>query len=143
VTNDADLELRAVSDRFLANLDRLYELENLKRALPTGTKRFIELAAEVRTLTQAVLTASARQEALASSAEYTVGADGPSGAPIDDLPRSSVRRRHEILTDWRAAERRLAQTAPGTAEYARQSREVEALRYEYRVAEARDREQSD
>lgn len=144
MTNEADLELRAASDRLLSALDRLYELETEKRQLQAGSRRFVELAEQVETLTHAVLTTTRRQEALAKAAEYTAGAAGPSGTPIDQIRPPGVERRlHEILSDWRAAERRLRDALPGSAEYAQTSAEVDALRYEYRLTHEEERRRTD
>jgi hypothetical protein len=144
VTNEADLELRAASDRLLTALDRLYDLETEKRQLEAGSRRFVELAEQIETLTHAVLTTTRREEALAKASEFAMGAGGPSGTPIEQIrPAGTERRLREILADWRAAERRLRDAVPGSADYDHAASEVEALRDEYRFTHEEERRRAE
>ena len=62
--------------------------------------------------------------------------EGPTapGLPIEEVePRSP----HEILEEWRDAERRAASVAPGSPEAAELATRIERLRFEYRRAHER------
>jgi hypothetical protein len=123
--------LRQASDTFLARLDRLHELETRKRELPPGQPEFVRLAREVEDLARALLHTSGVQGELADkvSADVKSGA-APANVPIRETParRDAV----AVLSDWRAAERRLAAARAGSAEEHAARRDVDRLRLEYR-----------
>jgi hypothetical protein len=123
--------LRRASDEFMQRLDRLYELEARKRELPPDQPEFIRLAREVEDLSRALLFAGGQQVELAEE----VHADVKQGETIVDQPiRDTPPRRDAviILSEWRAAERRLAAADPGTPEESAARAEVDHLREEYR-----------
>jgi hypothetical protein len=127
-------ELLATSDALLRILDRLHELESEKRELPTGSRRFVELATQIDDLAVEVLRRTERQEELAQDMEARREAGGAPGRPIDDL-EASKRTLVEILEDWRNAERRLASADPGSPESSEAAARVRQLREEYRLAQ--------
>ena len=130
---DIEGRLRGASDSLLEGLDRLEKLEEQKRSLTPGTPAFVKAAAEVRQLSQELLQASAIQERLAA---HTVelrgaGSDVLPDQPIEDMaPRDLA----DILQEWRAAERQLAEAEPGSAEAAGLAATVSRLRDEYQRA---------
>jgi hypothetical protein len=121
-----EAELRTGSDRFLARLARLHELELEKRALTPGTGPMIALAAEIEALAREVLGAAEFQHEAAREAT-----DVPDVRPIDAIP---PRDAAEVLRDWRDAERRLAEALPDTAGEALAKADIDRLRDEYRQA---------
>ena len=123
--------LRRASDEFMQRLDRLYELESRKRELPPDQPEFIRLAREIEDLSRALLFSGGQQVELAEE----VHADVKQGETIVDQPiRDTPSRRDAVivLAEWRAAERQLAATGPGTAEEAMARAQVDRLREEYR-----------
>ena len=130
---DIEGRLRGASDSLLEGLDRLEKLEEQKRSLTPGTPAFVKAAAEVKQLSQELLQASAIQERLAA---HTVelrgaGSDALPDQPIEDMaPRDLA----DILQEWRAAERQLADAEPGSAEAAGLAAAVSRLRDEYQRA---------
>jgi hypothetical protein len=123
--------LRRASDEFMQRLDRLYELESRKRELPPDRTEFIRLAREIEDLTRGLLYQGGVQVELAEE----VHADIKHGEAIVDQPiRDTPPKRDAVavLAEWRAAERRLAAAAPGSAEEQSASGEIERLREEYR-----------
>jgi hypothetical protein len=129
--------LRANSDALLRDLDVLGSLEDEKRGMPPKDPRMLELASRIEEIAQRVLAGSSHQRELT---EEIVGgtARGATAPPIDDTPRSM----QAILADWRAAERRLAVAARGSAEALEAEALVDAARDAYRRAyEAANREQ--
>jgi hypothetical protein len=126
-------ELKSTSDALLRILDRLHDLEAEKRDLPTGSRRFVELASQIDDLAIQVLRRTEREEELAEDMEARREAGGGLGRPINDLA-TSRRSLVEILEDWRTAERRLAAADPGSAESSEAASRVRQLREEYRLA---------
>lgn len=121
MTNES--ELRTVSDAFLARLGRLQELEDEKRLLTPGSDRMIALAAEIRVVASDVLGVANTQLNLARDA-----ADVSGLRPIEAIP---PREAHIVLADWRAAERRMTDATPGSAEDAIARADIDRLRAEY------------
>jgi hypothetical protein len=117
-----DEELRLTSDSFLARVERLQALEEQKRELPPPETA--EMAREVEALTREILEWAERQSALAEQAARE-GGDGP---PIAVVP---ARELHIVLSEWRAAERRLESEQPGTASFESARADVDRLRDEY------------
>ena len=118
-----DEELRLTSDNFLARVERLQALEEQQRELPPPETA--ELAREVEALTREILEWAERQSALAEQAADREGDDGP---PIAVVP---ARELHIVLSEWRAAERRLESEQPGTASFESARADVDRLRDEY------------
>jgi hypothetical protein len=125
-------DLRAASDLLLQRMDRLYELEARKRELPPDEPEFVRVAREVEDVARGILGATGMQVELADQ----VAAAAKRGVrtakdPIREVP-PLVRDAMTILTDWRAAERRLAAAAPGSRDELAARADVERLRHEYR-----------
>lgn len=118
-----DEELRLTSDNFLARVERLQALEEQKRELPPPETA--EMAREVEALTREILEWAERQSALAGQASEREGENGP---PIAVVP---PRELHIVLSEWRAAERRLESEQPGTASFESARADVDRLRDEY------------
>lgn len=135
--------LRGASDTFIAALEELHRIEVAKRAEPPGTDRFVELARQARDLATEVLVASSSQEHLAEVAAAITDAKPDAVlTPIEDTP--TPREVHEVLAEWREAERRLAAAEPGSTEAISAAADVRRLRTEYRTAhEAALRSQED
>ena len=126
-------ELRVTSDSFLALVERLQALEEQKRELPPAEAA--DIAREVETLTREVLAWAEQQTELAEKA-----ATMPNSTPIAITPPRPL---HEVLVEWRAAERRLAGEEPGTAAFESARADVDRLRDEYaRAYNAQSREGS-
>lgn len=124
-------ELRRASDDFMQRLDRLHELESRKRELPPDQPEFMRLAREIEDLARGLLFAGGVQVEKAEE----VQADIKRGATVIDQPiRETPSRRDAvaILSEWRAAERRLAAAPPGSTEERAARADVEQLREEYR-----------
>jgi hypothetical protein len=115
--------LRTASDAFLARLDRLHELETEKRLLTPGSPRMVGLAGEIEDLVRDVLETAGTQLELAEKAQGTSHMRPIEAVPPRDAP--------EILADWRAAERRLNEAGPGTADEDGARADIERLRAEY------------
>jgi hypothetical protein len=124
--------LRATSDALLRDLDVLVTIEEEKRTLEPGDPRLVELAARVEEVAQRVLAGTGRQHDLTREVNAQVAAGSPDApsATIDDTPRSV----QAVLADWREAERRAADAAPGSAERLEADALIERLREEYRRA---------
>jgi hypothetical protein len=128
----AEEGLRDASDTLLASLDRLAELETEKRQLQPDDPRLIEVAGEVEGLAAQVLEVATVQSHLVETVHVmtmTDEPDAPSG-PIDPAPRTL----YEILAEWRAAERALAEAPPGSTEAADALVRARDLRAEYQRA---------
>jgi hypothetical protein len=122
-------ELRATSDQLLTSMARLLELETRKRQLLPGSPEFLERAREVEELAAAVIELSAHEATLAQDVR-----DLPLGqaatTPIDRLTSDATDE--AILRDWQAAEQRLVQTSPGSADYSAAFEDVRRLREAFR-----------
>jgi hypothetical protein len=140
IVSTPESELRATSDVLLRALDELAALESEKRTLAPDDPRFPEVASQVETLATTVMRMAALEKQLADTA-HVMAQTGEPDAPT--LPIDATHRPlHEILDDWRTAERDLAQTEPGSIEAAEAQMRVHTWRQEYRRAfdEARLRE---
>jgi hypothetical protein len=130
---DIEGRLRGASDSLLEGLERLAQLEELKRSLTPGTPAFVKAAAEVTQLAQELLQASALEERFAAhTIELRVA--GSEALPEQPIEEMSPRDMAEILADWRAAERRLAEAAQGSPEAVSLAATVSRLRDEYQRA---------
>jgi hypothetical protein len=89
-------ELRRSSRLFLAELDRLHDLESEKSNLGQGDPRRVALAHEVEDAVAELLGLGRYQTRL-------IELEAQSVAPQEDVLRSPA----DILDDWRAAEREL------------------------------------
>jgi hypothetical protein len=121
-------DARATSDRMLALVDRLRDLEQQKRQHPIGSDPFLALAAEAEQLSRLIFRWSQMQGALAEESPRRSDA---SQAIRDVQPRPI----HRLLADWREAELRLLGATPGSSEAEAATDQVEALREEYRRIE--------
>ena len=125
-------QLRGTSDSFLSSLDRLSVLEAEKRQLAPDDPRIVELADEVERLAARVLQTANTQSALAQTAHVMAMTDEPD-APARPIA-ASRRALHDILEEWRLAERSLAEADPGSAEAAEALVRARDLRLEYQRA---------
>jgi hypothetical protein len=127
-----DEELRQTSDALLTSLDRLAALEAVKRRLMPDDPRLMEVATEVHDLAAEILASAARQSGLAETAHVMAMTDEPD-APTEPIA-AGHRELHDILDDWRAAERTLAHAPAGSDEAAEAIVRARDLRLEYRHA---------
>jgi hypothetical protein len=125
-------DLRATSDLMLNTLSELERLENEKRNERPGSDRFRSLAAEIERLASVVFAQTHNQRRLADLTQHVVQRTGESIATIEEmLPARDVR---VILNEWRAAERRAAESPPETAEHSEAVADSRRLRDEYQRA---------
>jgi hypothetical protein len=134
-TTDNPMEhaLRATSDTLLDDLERLITYEREKRTLDPGDPRRAALASNVSELAQRVL-AGATEEAMLSVEAQVEVASGSPDAPTRSIDETHPRPLHDILSEWRDAERRAAAAGPGSAAAAAAAAEITRLRFEYRRA---------
>jgi hypothetical protein len=124
-------ELRQASDEFMQRLDRLHELESRKRELPPDEPEFVRLAREIEDVSRALLYSGGKQVEIAEEIHH----EQKTSAVKVDLPiRETPPKRDAvaILSEWRAAERRLAAAAPGSKDEGEARADSERLRDEYR-----------
>ena len=124
-------DLRRASDEFRQRLDRLHELETRKRELPPDQPEFVRLAREIEDLARALLYSGGKQVDLAEE----VHQEQKTSSVKVDLPiRETPPKRDAvaILSEWRAAERRLAAAGPGSKDEREARADSERLRDEYR-----------
>jgi hypothetical protein len=126
-------ELRDTSDSLMRALDELHDLETQKRAQPTGTETFVQLAERVEDLAVEVLRRTEREASLAQDVKARREAGGAVGRPIDAIPVSH-RDLATILSEWRDAERTLAAADPAGPQSSAAASDVRRLREEYRMA---------
>ncbi|HEX8941296.1 MAG TPA: hypothetical protein VF763_14160 [Candidatus Limnocylindrales bacterium] len=136
--------LRHASDALLAALEQLAALEHEKRTLTPGSDPFVELATRIDLLARQILEQSGRERHLAEATAEQRRSGAPPERPIEATPAApdaGSRAIHDVLADWRDAERRLADAPPGSPEARALEARIDALREEYRVAHeaARDR----
>ena len=125
-------DLRAASDLLIQRLDRLSELERRKRELPPEDPEFVRLAREIEDVARGVLGATGLQVELADEvAAAAKRGDVAASAPIRDVP-PNVRDAMSILSEWRAAERRMAAAALGSDDERVARADIDRLREEYR-----------
>ena len=124
--------LRATSDALLADLEALEELERQKRGLQPDDPQLVNTARKVESIARRLLGQSVRQReltAVANDLAQSGHPDAPQGS-IEDSPREI----HQILADWRDAERRARDADQGSADARAAAADVERLREEYRAA---------
>ena len=126
-------QLRLASDTLMGALDQLHDLEAEKRRVPAGSERFVELARQVDDLALQVLRHTELQESYAETLEERREAGGGVSRPIDEI-RPEPRALHEILGEWRDAERRLAAADLRSPEASEAAARVRELREEYHLA---------
>jgi len=124
--------LRATSDALLADLQALEELELEKRELAPDDPRLVEKARSVETIARRLLGQSVRQREL-TAVVNDLARTGDPAAPAGSIEDTS-REIHQVLADWRDAERRSRDAQPGSAEAATATADVERFREEYRIA---------
>jgi DNA-binding HxlR family transcriptional regulator len=130
--DDTATDLRVTSDALVRDLEVLGELEDEKRTLEPGDPRLVELAQRVEDIARRVLSATVRQRHLTQVGHRQVE-EGHAAAPetsIDD----TVRPIADILSEWRAAERRAGAADPESAEAAEANALADHYREEYRRA---------
>ena len=142
---DIAAELRATSDLLLLDLQALGELEELKRTVPHGDPKLVDIASRIEELARKVLYGSQHQLDLTETITGAAGAAGAADpataqqiATIDDVRSASA-----ILAEWREAERRAQELEPGSAAHAEALREVDRARSEYRRAFEAARKQTE
>ena len=104
--------------------------------MKAGDPRLVELSKSIERIAARVLGGTIEERVLTEDAAVEVAVEGPTapGLPIEEVePRSP----HEILEEWRDAERRAASVAPGSPEAAELATRIERLRFEYRRAHER------
>ena len=130
---DIAAELRATSDLLLLDLQALGELEELKRTVPHGDPKLVDIASRIEELARKVLYGSQHQldltETITGAADAADPATAQQISTIDDVRSASA-----ILAEWREAERRAQELEPGSAAHAEALREVDRARSEYRRA---------
>jgi len=126
-----EAELRATSDTLVTSLDRLAALEAEKRRLLPDDPRLLELATEVEGLAAEVLQIAEVQSRLVEMTHVMAMTDEPD-APSGPIEPS--RTPHDILEEWRAAERRLTEAPPGSPEAAEALVRARQLRADYQRA---------
>jgi transposase len=120
------------SDALLSDLEALEELERRKRGLQPDDPQLVDTARQVETIARRLLGQSVRQRELTSVVSDMTQAGHPDAPQqtIDATPREI----HQILADWREAERRARAVPDGSAEAKAASADIERLREEYRAA---------
>ena len=126
-------QLRSASDTLMSALDQMHDLESQKRQEPAGSERFVELARQVDDLALQILRHTEYQESMAETLGERREAGGGVSRPIEEMP-AEPRPRHEILSEWREAERRLAKADIGSVEASMAAADVRRLREEYRTS---------
>jgi hypothetical protein len=137
-TGDASVtagELRAESDTFVAQLQRLLELEAEKRDTPPTDPRFLGLAVEVEDAVAALLDDARGQTALGDAA-HGAGISDPIAVISPNL--SAI----ELISAWRDAEQKLGALPPRSDEARSLRLMIDAYRRAYQATfkERRDRE---
>jgi hypothetical protein len=132
-----DPKLRTVSDTFLQQLERLLELEELKRETPVDDEGFPALARAVEDGVKALLERAEQQRVLADEAHIEAVAEGVEET-IDDVDPALTPS--GVLQLWRDAERRLASAPAGSSEARQLAARSDRLRAAYQRAYLRDLE---
>jgi hypothetical protein len=123
-------DLRSTSDRVLETIGTLESLERQKRRLEPRDPRRRELAGRVAELARRLLAAATAERELTETVDGSV----PGAHAIDETPREPA----AILAEWRAAERRIAEAAFGSAPWQDARATIDRLRDEYRRRVERD-----
>ncbi len=118
--------LRAESDTFVAQLERLGELEDRKRDLPPSDPRFLALSVEVEEAARALL-ADAQGQTELGDAAHLAGVD----APIASIPANLSAA--QIIVSWREEERRLASLDAASEEAGTSRLMIDAYRRAYQA----------
>jgi hypothetical protein len=117
--------LRAASDAILLLLTEVGQLERHKRGIPPGEPRFDDVARSVRVAAQALAEFTEYEESWAR-----IATDGRTDietiSASENAPATAT-----ILERWRAIERQLDDSEPGSPEAARLFAEFERARDEY------------
>ena len=127
-----DDKLRTASDRLMATLDELVELETSKRSMQPGSDEFVDLAKRIEGLAQAALLHTQRQGDLAEDTRALAGTPAEVKHTIEGTPPRGM---DVILGEWRAAERHLQAAETGSPEATLAEADVRRLRDEYRRAQ--------
>jgi hypothetical protein len=127
-TRDIEEHLRGASDAIVLLLAEVGQLERHKRGIPPGEDRFDEVSEAVRVAAQALAEFTKREEQWARIAT----ADRTDLETVDESENAASLS--ALLTQWRAVERQLDETPPGTPEGTRLFAEFERLRDEYMAA---------
>lgn len=131
-TSDIEEHLRLASDAIMLLVTQVGVLERHKRAVPPNHARFSELAEAVRSAAETLSAFAASEAAWAGDAlrEREVVATIES---TEQMPRLT-----EILEEWRAVERQLAASPPGSPDAVKLFAEFERLRDAYLDAFSRE-----
>lgn len=121
-------ELRATSDKMMAMIGRLSELEAAKRHMAVGTPEFITAADEIEQLARVVFRWSQIEAQLAHRS-------GGGEVPATPIAEVAPRPLDRILADWREAQLRLEVARPGSPASEAAVNDVERLREEYRASQ--------
>ena len=130
--SDTGSALRTTSDALLADLETLETLERQKRGLQPDDPQLVDTARKVESIARRLLGQSVRQReltAVANDLAQSGHPDAPQGS-IEQMPREI----HQILADWRDAERRARDVEQGSAEAQAAEADVDRFREEYRAA---------
>jgi hypothetical protein len=127
-TRDIEEHLRGASDAILLLLTEVSQLERHKRGIPPGEDRFDDVAGAVRVAAGALAEFTKREEEWGRIATE----DRTELGTIDESENTASLT--AILDQWRAVERQLDETPPGTPEGMRLFAEFERLRDEYMAA---------
>jgi hypothetical protein len=127
---DTAAELRATSDLLLLDLQALGELEELKRTVPHGDPKLVDIASRIEELARKVLYGSQHQLDLTQA----ITNDAPPEAASQIATIEDVRSPSAVLAEWRDAERRAQEIDPGSPAHAQALAEVDRARTEYRRA---------
>lgn len=129
-------QVRAISDKMLALIERLNAIEQGKQKLTIGTEEFVKLAEEADQLSRVVKAWAEHQlEVAYQLREQRQNGEGEDVRLVDVEPRQLDR----ILADWREAEIRLSTTEQGTPAAVEAEADVARLRDEYRAAQDQKR----
>lgn len=120
--------LRTASDRLLATLDELVQLEQRKREIAPGTAEFVDLAGRIESLATSALDQTRGQTTLAEMTRAVAGTPAGVETAVEAIPPRPI---DQVLQEWRAAERRLGEQETGSDGYHLAAADVHRLRDEY------------
>ena len=121
-------EFRAHTDKMLALLDRLREVERAKQNTTLGSAELLHLAHEAEELSRVIFRWSGLQLQQAEASQAW-----PDGG--DRIGDARPRPLDRILANWREAQIRFDLAVPGTREAEQAASEVERLREEFRATQ--------